>query len=376
VSAVRGVAVLGSTGSIGRSTLAVLRRQREHFRVIALTAGRNVEEFDAQVAEWGPAYAGLAAAANGTRYPGGPEVLLQAATHPDVDVVVNAVVGAAGLDATLAALQAGKRVALANKETLVMAGELVAQAACAGGGELVPVDSEHSAVLQCVTGRDPGLARLILTCSGGPFLDWPAERVRQATVAEALRHPTWRMGSKITVDCATLANKALELIEAHHLFGLSYDALEVVVHPQSIVHAFTEFPDGSVIAQVGFPSMELPILYALTHPARLPDSGVRRFDPVAAGSLTFEPVRADVFRALGAGVAAGRAGGISPAVFNAANEVAVSSFLEGRIPFGRISEVIESVLDEHTPGPAAGLAAVREADRWARERALVYVRRS
>jgi len=376
VSGPRGVAVLGSTGSIGRSTLAVLRRQREHFRVVALTAGRNVEEFDAQVAEWEPAYAGLAAAENGTRYPSGPDVLLQAATHPGVDVVVNAVVGAAGLDATLAALKAGKRVALANKETLVMAGELVAQAACAGGGELVPVDSEHSAVLQCVTGRDPGLARLILTCSGGPFRDWPAERVRQATVEEALRHPTWRMGSKITVDCATLANKALELIEAHHLFGLSYDALEVVVHPQSIVHAFTEFCDGSVIAQVGFPSMELPILYALTHPGRLPDSGVRRFDPVAAGSLTFEPVRTDVFRALGAGVAAGRAGGISPAVFNAANEVAVSSFLEGRIPFGRISEVIESVLDEHTPAPAATLAAVREADRWARERALVYVRRS
>ena len=368
--------MLGSTGSIGRSTLAVLRRQREHFRVVALTAGRNVEEFEAQVAEWKPDYAGLAAGGNGTRHPTGPDVLLQAATHPAVDVVVNAVVGAAGLDATLAALRAGKRVALANKETLVMAGELVAQAACAGGGELVPVDSEHSAVLQCVTGRDPGLARLVLTCSGGPFREWPAERVWQATVEEALRHPTWRMGSKITVDCATLANKALELIEAHHLFGLPYDALEVVVHPQSIVHAFTEFCDGSVIAQLGFPSMELPILYALTHPARLPDSGVRRFDPVAAGPLTFEPVRADVFRALGAGVAAGRAGGISPAVFNAANEVAVSAFLEGLMPFGRISEVIDHVLADHVPAPATALAAVREADRWARERASIYVRRS
>jgi 1-deoxy-D-xylulose-5-phosphate reductoisomerase len=376
VSARRGVAVLGSTGSIGRSTLAVLGRQREYFRVVALTAGRNVELFDAQVAEWVPPFAGLATGGAGTPYPVGPEVLLQAATHPDVDVVVNAVVGAAGLDATLAALRAGKRVALANKETLVMAGELVIQAACTGGGELIPVDSEHSAVLQCVTGRDSGLARLILTCSGGPFRDWPAERVRQATVEEALRHPTWRMGSKITVDSATLANKALELIEAHHLFGLSYDALEVVVHPQSIVHAFTEFCDGSVIAQLGFPSMELPILYALTHPARLPDGGVRRFDPVVAGPLTFEPVRADVFRALGAGLAAGRAGGISPAVFNAANEVAVSSFLEGQIQFGRISEVIASVLDEHTPAPAGGLAAVREADRWARERARAHVRRS
>ena len=257
-----------------------------------------------------------------------------------------------------------------------MAGDLVIQAACAGGGELVPVDSEHSAVLQCVTGRDPGLARLILTCSGGPFREWPAERVARATVEEALRHPTWRMGSKITVDSATLVNKALELIEAHHLFALAYDALEVVVHPQSIVHAFTEFCDGSVIAQVGFPSMELPILYALTHPARLPDSGVRRFDPVAAGPLTFEPVRSEVFRSLGAGLAAGRAGGISPAVFNAANEVAVSAFLEGEIAFGRISEIIEGVLDDHSPAPATALAAVREADRWARERARAHVRRT
>ena len=372
----RGVAILGSTGSIGRSALAVLRRQREHFRLVALTAGRNLEEFDAQVAEWRPAYAGLATGVNGSRYPTGPEVLLQAATHPEVDVVVNAVVGAAGLDATVAALRAGKRVALANKETLVMAGDLVVQAACAGGGELVPVDSEHSAVLQCVEGRDAGLARLILTCSGGPFREWPEERVRNATVEEALRHPTWSMGSKITVDSATLANKALELIEAHHLFGLSYDALEVVVHPQSIIHAFVEFCDGSVIAQLGFPSMELPILYALTHPARLPDTGVRRFDPVAAGPLTFEPVRTEVFRALAAGIAAGRAGGISPAVYNAANEAAVAAFLERKVPFGRISEIIERVLDDHTPAPATALAAVREADRWARERAGEYVRRS
>ena len=376
MAAPRGVAILGSTGSIGRSTLAVLRRQREHFRVVALTAGRNLEEFEAQVAEWRPAFAGLAWSANGSRYPTGPEVLLQAAMHPEVDVVVNAVVGAAGLDATVAALRAGKRVALANKETLVMAGDLVTQAACAGGGELVPVDSEHSAVLQCVGGRDSSLGRLILTCSGGPFREWPAERVRTATVEEALRHPTWSMGSKITVDSATLANKALELIEAHHLFGLSYDALEVVVHPQSIVHAFVEFCDGSVIAQLGFPSMELPILYALTHPARLPDAGVRRFDPVAAGPLTFEPVRADVFRALGAGIAAGRAGGISPAVFNAANEVAVAAFLEGQMPFGRISEIIERVLDDHAPAPATALSVVREADRWARARARDYVSRS
>src|SRR5688500_15027960 len=362
----RGIAVLGSTGSIGRSTLDVLRRQAEHFRLVALTGGRNRDEFLAQVAVWRPSYAGLAGLTDERGWPSGPDVLVEAATHPDVDIVVNAVVGSAGLDATLAALRAGKRVALANKETLVMAGDLVAEAACAGGGEIVPVDSEHSAVLQCVAGQEHALSRLILTASGGPFRTWDAERVREAGVTEALEHPTWRMGRKITVDCATLANKALELIEAHYLFHLPYEALEVVVHPQSIIHAFSEFEDGSVIAQLGFPSMELPILYALTHPERLPDAGTRRFDPVAAGPLTFEPVRTDVFRALACGVAAGRAGGTAPAVFNAANEVAVAAFLQGIIPFGRISETIEETLGAHAPAPASSVEAVRAADQWAR----------
>lgn len=370
----RGVALLGSTGSIGRSTLAVLRRQRTHFRLVALTAGCNRAELEAQAAEWSPDFVGLAERQADAAYPTGPDVLVEAVLHPDVEVVVNAVVGVAGLDATLAALRAGKRVALANKETLVMAGDLVTAAARAGGGEIVPVDSEHSAVLQCITGRTPAVARLILTASGGPFREWGAERLAAATVSEALNHPTWQMGKKITVDSATLANKALEVIEAHHLFGLTYDALEVVVHPQSIVHAFVEFCDGSVIAQLAFPSMELPILYALTHPARLPDAGVRRFDPVAAGPLTFEPVRADIFRAFGAGVAAGRAGGTAPAVFNAANEVAVAAFLEGCIPFGRISDVIERVLDDHRREPAADVETVRAADRWARGRAREFVR--
>jgi 1-deoxy-D-xylulose-5-phosphate reductoisomerase len=354
--------------------LDVLRRQQEHFRLVALTAGRNREEMERQVAAWRPSYAALAEVASDARWPTGPEVLVEAATHPEADIVVNAVVGAAGLEATLAALRAGKRVALANKETLVMAGDLVAQAACAGGGEIVPIDSEHSAVLQCVTGRADGLARLILTASGGPFREWEAGRVRHATVEEALRHPTWRMGNKITVDCATLANKALELIEAHYLFDLPYDALEVVVHPQSIVHAFVEFHDGSVLAQLGFPSMELPILYALTHPERLPDTGIRRFDPVAAGPLTFEPVRLEVFRALDCGLTAGRAGGTAPAVFNAANEVAVAAFLRGEIPFGRISETIERTLDAHTPTAASSVEAVRTADQWARAKAEQSVR--
>jgi 1-deoxy-D-xylulose-5-phosphate reductoisomerase len=370
----RGVALLGSTGSIGRSTLDVLRRQPEHFRLVAMTAGHNREELESQFDEWRPAYAGLAGVSNDRRWPTGAQVLVDAATHPEADIVVNAVVGAAGLEATLAALRAGKRVALANKETLVMAGELVAQAACAGGGEIVPIDSEHSAVLQCVTGKSDGLARLILTASGGPFREWEPERVWHATVEEALQHPTWRMGTKITVDCATLANKALELIEAHYLFRLPYDALEVVVHPQSIIHAFVEFHDGSVLAQLGFPTMELPILYALTYPERLPDTGIRRFDPVGAGPLTFEPVRTDVFRALGFGISAGRAGGTSPAVFNAANEVAVAAFLEGSIPFGRISETIEETLSAHTPVPASSIDAVRAADTWARDKARQTLR--
>lgn len=364
----RGVALLGSTGSIGRSTLEVLRRQRDHFRVVALTAGRNRELLDQQAEEWKPAFVGLVDGGEGGGgcYTRGPAALVEAATRSDVDIVVNAVVGSAGLDATLGALRAGKRVALANKETLVMAGDLVMAAAREGGGELVPIDSEHSAVLQCITGREIGLRRLILTASGGPFRGWSAERLEQATLEEALNHPTWQMGHKVTVDSATLANKALEVIEAHHLFGLRYDAIEVVVHPQSIIHAFTEFCDGSVIAQLGFPSMELPILYALTHPERLPDSGTRRFDPVAAGPLTFEPVQPDVFRAFRAGVAAGRAGGTAPAAFNAANEVAVAAFLAGRIPFGRIAGTIERVLDRHSVQVPADLEAICGADRWAR----------
>ncbi|HYL55819.1 MAG TPA: 1-deoxy-D-xylulose-5-phosphate reductoisomerase, partial [Gemmatimonadales bacterium] len=290
-----GVAILGSTGSIGCSALQVLARQRERFRVAALTAHSNGELLERQAAEWRPAYVGLVN--GGTKSSGlgtgkGARCLVEAATRPDVQIVLNGIVGAAGLEATLAALEAGKRVALANKETLVMAGELVTRAARRGGGEIVPVDSEHSAVLQCITGRQPAeLARLILTASGGPFRTWSPERVADATVDQALRHPTWKMGKKITVDSATLVNKALEVIEAHFLFGLPYGAVEVVVHPQSVVHAFVEFVDGSVLAQVGFPTMELPILYALTHPDRVPDAGARRFDPVAAGTLTFEPVQ-------------------------------------------------------------------------------------
>jgi 1-deoxy-D-xylulose-5-phosphate reductoisomerase len=366
----RRVAVLGSTGSIGTTALRVLARHRDRFSVTALTAHGNAALLATQTAEWTPAFAGLVAP-NGERPPApwatGAAALVEAATRPDVDVVLNAVVGVAGMDATLAALGAGKRVALANKETLVVAGALATAAAQRGGGAIVPVDSEHSAILQCLGTRGAAdVRRLVITASGGPFREWPAPRIAAATRDEALRHPTWSMGRKITVDSATLANKALEVIEAHYLFGLPYDRIEVVVHPQSIVHSMVEFVDGSVVAQLGVPSMEIPILFALTYPERLDDAGTPRFDPVAASPLTFEPVRHDAFPALGLGIAAGTVGGVAPAVFNAANEAAVAAFLEGRIAFGGIADGIARALDAVTGAPVPTRDELMDADRRAR----------
>jgi len=311
--------------------------------------------------------------AGAAQWGSGRQALLEAATHPDADIVLNALVGAAGLEPTLAALRAGKRVALANKESLVCGGPLVMEAARRGGGELVPVDSEHSAILQCLHGTDPAaVSRLLLTASGGPFRGYSAERLAAVTPADALRHPTWEMGAKVTVDSATLANKALEVIEAHFLFGVPYERIEAVVHPQSIIHSMVELVDGSVLAQLGFPTMELPILYALTHPERLPYR-TRRFDPVAAGTLTFEPVRAESFPAFGLGVQAGRAGGTAPAVYNAANEVAVAAFLAGRLPFTGIAGAIAAALERHPGGEALALEQVLEADAWARRETETYV---
>ncbi len=366
----RGVAILGSTGSIGTSALRVLDRQRGRFRVAALTAFGNADLLRAQSEAWSPSFVGLVNPADDSHpadWRTGPAALVEAAEREDVSVVLNAVVGAAGLDATLAALEAGKRVALANKETLVMAGALVAKAAESGGGELVPVDSEHSAILQCLgsrTGAD--VRRLIITASGGPFRTWDAERIAGATLADALNHPTWSMGRKITVDSASLVNKALEVIEAHFLFGVPYDRIEVVVHPQSIVHSMVEFNDGSVLAQMGVPSMELPILYALTHPDRIEDAGVPRFDPVSASPLTFEPVRLDAFPAFRLGLEAARKGGAAPAVFNAANEAAVYRFLNGSLPFGGIARAIDLALTAFGDRSAETKASLLDADASAR----------
>ncbi len=364
------IALLGSTGSIGQTALTVIGRHPDRFSVSALTAHSNGDELAAQVERHRPAYVALvedgAAAPPGWRR--GAAALIEAVRRDDVDTVINAVVGAAGLDATLAALEGGKRVALANKESLVVGGALVAEAARRGRGTLVPVDSEHSAILQCLGVRPASdVRRLVITASGGPFRTWPLERLRDATLADALQHPTWSMGRKITVDSATLANKALEVIEAHFLFGIPFERIEVVVHPQSIVHSMVEFTDGSVVAQLGVPSMELPILYALTHPERIDDAGVPRFDPVAASPLTFEAVRHDAFPALALGIEAGRSGGVAPAVFNAANETAVALFLSGQVRFHEISQAIASALSALRGGAGGDRDALLAADAAARQ---------
>jgi 1-deoxy-D-xylulose-5-phosphate reductoisomerase len=377
-----GVALLGCTGSIGQSALAVIDRHRDRFRVVALAANRNAAELSAQCDRFAPRLVALVdpVAGNGfsANWLKGREGLLAAATHRDADVVLNAVVGAAGLEATLAALEAGKRLALANKESLVAGGPLVLDALRRGGGQLVPVDSEHSAILQCLRGaQNKEIRRLVLTASGGPFRNHSRAELDRVTREDALRHPTWDMGAKITIDSATLANKALEVIEAHFLFGVDYDRIDVVVHPQSIVHSMVEFVDGSVLAQLGFPDMELPILYALTHPERIEDNGPRAFDPIAAGSLTFEPLDMDRFSAFRLGIEAGRKGGTAPAVYNAANELAVAAFLAGDLPFAGIPEVIAAALESHNPCGADSLSTVLAADAEAREsarRAIQHVK--
>jgi 1-deoxy-D-xylulose-5-phosphate reductoisomerase len=369
------LAILGSTGSIGESALEVVRRHPDRFRVTALSANRRIAALAAQVREFSPAVAviaddgvgGVPDSGGATHWARGRSALVELAGRDDVDVVVNALVGAAGLGPTLLALETGKRLALANKESLVAGGSLVLAAARRGGGELIPVDSEHSAILQCMRGsgaRD--VARLILTASGGPFRGWSREELWDVQPSQALRHPTWDMGSKITIDSATLANKALEVIEGHFLFGIEYERIEAVVHPQSIVHSFVEFVDGSLLAQVGDPNMELPILYALTYPGRAEDGALRTFDPVASSPLTFEKVDHGAFPLYGLGTGAGARGGLAPAAFNAANEVAVEAFLGEKIRFPEMAEVVARALETAPATEPGGVKEVFEADREAR----------
>jgi 1-deoxy-D-xylulose-5-phosphate reductoisomerase len=370
------VAILGSTGSVGRSTLDVIQRHPERFEVVALAANRARDALAEQVERFRPSMAvlssedGLGAPGDisGVKWREGREALLEIAESPDIDVVVNALVGSAGLEPTLRTLASGKRLALANKESLVAGGDLVMAAAANGGGELIPVDSEHSAILQCLEGYPmESVARLVLTASGGPFRGWTREKLRDVHPSQALNHPTWAMGAKITVDSATLANKALELIEAHFLYGIDYESLGVVVHPQSIVHSFVEFVDGSVLAQMGFPTMELPILYALSYPDRFEDEALQTFDPVKASPLVFEDVDREAFTLFSLGERAGREGGTSPAVYNAANEVVVEAFLQEKIGFEAMGEVVAKTLDRAVKGAIEDLEHVLDTDREARE---------
>lgn len=371
-----GVTLLGATGSIGQSTIRVIARYPDRFRIVALTAARSAASLDELARDLDPDFVVLAQDRPtdfDPRWTGewryGTDQLAVAAAGTEGGIVVNALVGYAGLESTLCALQSGRRLALANKESLVAGGELVLEAWRSGDGELLPVDSEHSAIHQCLAGRPTGeVSRLVLTASGGPFRSLPADQFASITPEDALAHPTWSMGDKISVDSATLANKALEVIEAHLLFGVSYDRIDVVVHPSSIVHSFVEFRDGSTIAQMGHPSMEVPILYALAAPERLPNE-FRSFDPIADGPLEFEPIRKAEFPMFGLGLAAGRAGGTQPAVYNAANEIAVRAFLDHELSFPGIPAVVEEVLTEMEPHPVRSLDDLEAADLEARARA-------
>lgn len=370
------LAILGSTGSIGRSALAVVDAHPDKLRVVALAAGDNDVLLAGQIEKYRPDAVAMATGEavdrlrrSGVRLPivgTGPAGLQAVATHPDADIVICASAGTAGLEAVLAAIAAGKTIALANKEVLVMAGALVTAAARAHGVAILPVDSEHNAIHQCLHGRDRReIRRLILTASGGPFRDHDRAALDRVTPEAALRHPTWQMGRKITVDSATLMNKGLEVIEAHWLFGVAVDRIEVVIHPQSIVHSMVELTDGSIIAQLGVTDMRLPIQYACSYPERW-EAGMPSLDLTRCGRLDFLEPAHERFPCLGLAYRALRAEGSLPVVLNAANEVAVDAFLDGKLSFTSISRVIQQTMDAHETRAVDALHVVREVDAWAR----------
>ncbi|HSO94742.1 MAG TPA: 1-deoxy-D-xylulose-5-phosphate reductoisomerase [Acidimicrobiia bacterium] len=363
------VAVLGSTGSVGTQALDLIRGHRDQYDVVALAAGRNTDLLAAQAAEFAvPADRARSCLDD-------PGTLTALASGPDVDVVLNAVVGFAGLPATIGALESGKRLALANKESLIAGGPVVNAARTRGGGEIVPVDSEHSALYQALRGgRRAEVRRLLLTASGGPFRGRTRDDLARVEVEDALQHPTWNMGAKITIDSSTLMNKGLEVIEAHELFGFDYDHVDVVVHPQSVVHGMVEFSDGAVIAQLSMPDMRLPIGLALGAPDRL-DEPFGAIDWATLDTLTFEPPDRAAFPALDLAYAAGRAGGGAPATLSAANEVAVAAFLDRRIPWLAIADIVAGVLDAGV-GNVRDVADVLDVDRDARARARELVQRT
>ena len=385
----KGISILGSTGSIGCNTLKVI----EHlggFRVVAMAAGRNIEKFAVQVAKFEPELVSVDGEENaeellrrlntaGIRIPKiayGNDGLVAVATHSDAEIVVSATVGAIGFVPTLRAIEAGKRIALANKETLVMAGELMTAAAAKSGAEILPVDSEHNAIHQCLRGEKfSEVSRLILTASGGPFREKSRDEIAAATREQALNHPNWSMGDKISIDSATLMNKGLEVIEARWLFGFDADRISVIVHPQSVVHSMVEMVDGSVIAQLGVTDMKHPIQYALTFPDRQAGC-LESLDFARLTKLSFEEPDLERFPCLGLAYNALRAGGTMPAVLNAANEVAVQAFLDGKIGLSDIAAVNKGVMNEHTATPADSLHAVLDADEWAGSRAIMKIERS
>ncbi|MEO5657416.1 MAG: 1-deoxy-D-xylulose-5-phosphate reductoisomerase [Nitrospiria bacterium] len=381
------LAVLGSTGSVGTSTLDLVAEFPDRFEIVALAAGRGGEALERQIRRFRPRLVSVGNPEEASRLRarcadvtveilGGPGAADAVASCADADLVVSAIVGAAGLMPTLAAIRAGKPVALANKETLVMAGELVTAEAARRGVSILPIDSEHSAIFQAIAGhRTDEIRRLILTASGGPFWDLPRHRLSSVTREDALRHPNWSMGPKITIDSATLMNKGLEVIEAHWLFGMPADRIDVVVHRQSVVHSLVEYCDGSVLAQLGIADMRGPIAYALAYPRRLPLS-LPPLDLAARGTLTFESPDLERFPCLGYGYAALKAGGTAPAILNAANEEAVAAFLDGRIEFTAIAEIIDRVLTRSAPGPITTVDDVLAADGWARAEAREAWQRS
>lgn len=370
---VKGVAVLGSTGSVGTQALQVLATLGDRYPVIGLAAGRNLTLLEAQLERFHPQLFACGdasepeavehlASISGARMGSLEDI----AGHPDVDILVVATSGIAGLPAALLALERGKIVALANKEILVIAGALLQEAARRGGGELRPVDSEHSAIWQCLWGEQGAPERLILTASGGALRDLPLHRLEAVTPSEALRHPTWDMGAKITIDSATLLNKGLETIEARWLFDIPLDRIDVVQHRESIVHSLVEMADGSVKAQLGYPDMRLPIQCAITYPERLPVAGSHRLDLAAIGNLSFQAIDAQRFPCLDLAMEAGRRGGTDPAVLVGADEVAVEGFLTGRIGLMDIPRLIEAALSEHKTIPEPALSDVLQAGAWAR----------
>lgn len=376
----RPIVILGSTGSIGESALEVVAAHRNQYRVVGLAAGRGWRRLAQQAVEFDVAHVALAdvdaaqslrgALPGGGQLLAGPEALVELIRDTDADLVLSAVVGAAGLPATMAAVERGIDVALANKESLVVAGSILMPLARKTGSKLIPVDSEHSAIFQSLqSGAHGEVHKLTLTASGGPFRAWTHGQIQDATLEDALRHPTWSMGPKITIDSASMMNKALEVIEAHYLFDMPADRIEVLVHPQSIVHSMVEFCDGSVIAQLGAPDMKTPIQYALSYPRRH-DGIAERLNLAEVGRLDFEPPDFERFPLLGLGFDAARRGGTSGAVLNAANEAAVACFREGKFRFGRLADVVGEVCSRHDVQDEPSLADLMDADAWARREVL------